>query len=142
MAASAHPERLLSPSSPTASPRRKLARLTASRNNAELGQLLAELSAAMDSTANPVPNHPVDWRPSEVVLANTADVNSHPRDKYISLDEDRHVYVFTSSSGARAEFPISVSGVWSMYFEKFDPHRVVADYFERWVVNASNSPGL
>ena len=132
------PEKLLNPSSPPASPRRKLARLKASSRNAVLDQLLAELRAIIGTATKPVDNHIEDWRPPAVVLANAQAVNSHPRDKYISLDEGRHVYVFTASSGARAEFPISVSGVWSMYFEKFDPHKVVDAYFEQWAVNAAN----
>jgi len=99
------PEKLLNPSSPPASPRRKLARLKASSRNAVLEQLLAEVRAIIGTATKPVDNHIEDWRPPAVVLANAQAVNSHPRDKYISLDEGRHVYVFTASSGARAEFP-------------------------------------
>ena len=103
-----------------------------------LDQLLTDATAIIGTAIQPVHIHIEDSRPPAVVLANAQAVNSHPRDKYISLDEDRHVYVFTDSSGARGEFPISVSGVWSMSFEKFDPHRVVDAYFEQWAVNAAN----
>ena len=107
-------------------------------SNAVLAKLLAEVDAIICTLAKPDDNHIQDWRPPAVVLANAQAVNSHPQDKHISLDEDRHVYVYTASSGEHAEFPISVSGVWSMYFEKFDPHRVVDTYFEKWAVSTAN----
>ena len=96
-----------------------------------LDQLLTDATAIIGTAIQPVHIHIEDSRPPAVVLANAQAVNSHPRDKYISLDEGRHVYVYTASSGAHAEFPISVSGVWSIYFEKFDPRRVVDAYFEK-----------
>lgn len=30
------------------------------------------------------------------------------------------------------KFPVSVSGVWSRYFDHFDPHAVIAKNFSRW----------
>jgi hypothetical protein len=71
-------------------------------------------------------------------VAKSHEVNRHPRDKHIFLDEMRHVYVYTSSSGTRTEFPISVSGVWEKYFQKFDPVVVTTSYFERWAENPSS----
>ena len=30
------------------------------------------------------------------------------------------------------QFPVSVSGVWAQYFEKFDPVAITDKYFENW----------
>ena len=71
----------------------------------------------------------------EVALAKSYEIHAHVRDQYIYLDEDRHVYIYTSPSGSQCEFPISVSGVWSKYFEKFQPSLIVEAYYDRWAMD-------
>ena len=52
---------------------------------------------------------------------------AHPRDARIRFDEDAHKYYV---DGERV--PLSVSGLYSRYFEHFDAKSVTDSYMERW----------
>ena len=76
--------------------------------------------------------------PRSVALADLRVAHAHQRDEQILLDETRHVYIYTDESGAKLEFSTSVSGVWGMYFDKFDPEAVVNERFDRWAAEPTN----
>ena len=78
--------------------------------------------------------------PCSVICPDSHLVNAWPRDAHIYLDEKRHVYCYVDASqdgrgGPAKEFPISVSGVWSQYFEAFDAHGIIDTWFEHWARN-------
>lgn len=58
-----------------------------------------------------------------------ASLNPHERDHRIEFSEDTHTYTLDQAK----VFPISVTGVWSKFFEKFDPQETVDKYFPKWV---------
>jgi hypothetical protein len=63
-----------------------------------------------------------------------ASINAHPRDTRITFIEETHVYTLD----AVVDFPISVSGVWSQFFEVFDMEGTAWKYFERWASNSDS----
>ena len=84
--------------------------------------------------------HAVDERGDLVILhsnvvTRTSDVvNGHARDAYIRFEEERHKY-FLRSGVQELEFPVSVSGVWSQYFDEFDAVGILDRYFDGWATN-------
>ena len=56
--------------------------------------------------------------------------NPHPRDAHLQFDEPEHAYHW---QGHRV--PISVSGVWSKYFPRFDAEATIDKYFAQWTAN-------
>ena len=72
---------------------------------------------------------------SAVVTVNSAMVNCHIRDSAIKIVEAEHRYILHAGSVMEMVFPISVSGLWGMYFAKFDPVSVTTEYYGRWAVN-------
>ena len=68
---------------------------------------------------------------SNVVERNTEYRNEHRRDHYIRFEATGHKY-YLRQEEAEIEFPISVSGVWSQYFAKFDAERTIARYYMCW----------
>ena len=74
------------------------------------------------------------WRPfssvpyTPIVRTRTLDgalrlerLNAHSRDRRITFNASQHVYFLDGC----VQFPISVSGVWSAYFQKFDANAVI-----------------
>ena len=72
---------------------------------------------------------------SNVVERNTEYRNKHSRDEYIRFEAAGHKY-YLQTMEKEVEFPISVSGVWSQYFDKFDSERTIAQYYTRWADNS------
>ena len=68
---------------------------------------------------------------SNAVERNTEYRNKHPRDDCIRFEATGHKY-YLRQEEAEVEFPISVSGVWSQYFAKFDAENTIARYYMRW----------
>ena len=58
----------------------------------------------------------------------------HPRDGQIRFVADDHKYYLDE----QLQFPVSVSGVWSRYFAKFDAVSTVDRYYDAWAANASS----
>jgi hypothetical protein len=54
--------------------------------------------------------------------------NAHPRDARIIFIADDHTYWLDGVN----RFPISVSGVWQTFFDKFDAERTVDMYYIHW----------
>ena len=58
-------------------------------------------------------------------------VHAHPRDSRIEFFEDGHYYILDRQT----RFPLSVSGVWSQYFPRFDAMGTVNQYFDVWATD-------
>ena len=61
-------------------------------------------------------------------------LHAHPRDSRAVFDENQHKYYLD----ADLLFPVSVSGVWSQYFSKFDGPAIVDKYFNSWASNPAS----
>eukprot|EP00928_Gymnodinium_smaydae_P018535 TRINITY_DN17056_c0_g1_i1.p1 TRINITY_DN17056_c0_g1~~TRINITY_DN17056_c0_g1_i1.p1 ORF type:complete len:388 (-),score=61.34 TRINITY_DN17056_c0_g1_i1:305-1468(-) len=75
---------------------------------------------------------------SPVATPFSAMLNRHVRDGDISFDEESHTYYLHPGTPSCRRFPTSVSGVWSMFFEEFDPDQTLDLYFDRWCVNPNS----
>ena len=69
---------------------------------------------------------------SAVVTEDSRTVNFHIRDAAIRFEEAAHRYILNPGSAMEAVFPISVSGLWAQYFEKFDPVAIIEKYYSKW----------
>ena len=67
-----------------------------------------------------------------VVVRNSKEIHQHSRDDNIEFKEEGHVYILYPNTPFQETFPISVSGLYSQYFEEFNPREVIALYFQRW----------
>ena len=72
---------------------------------------------------------------SPVVVRCSARLNAHWRDCLVKLEEVGHRYLYKPGSPEEEVFPISVSGLWSKYFDEFDGEAVVAAHFGSWSCN-------
>ena len=71
---------------------------------------------------------------THVPLLSLAVKNAHSFDSRIVFLEDDHTYWLDE----KYKFPISVSGVWASFFDKFDPVAIVNTYFYRWAAEPSS----
>ena len=69
---------------------------------------------------------------SSVVTKQSAKVNFHIRDSAILFEPNHHEYKLHAGTEMEAKFPISVSGLWGKYFEKFDAEAIILRYFKVW----------
>ena len=69
---------------------------------------------------------------SPVVTRQSAKVNFHMRDPAILFEPNHHEYKLHAGTEMEAKFPISVSGLWGKYFEKFDAEAIIRRYFKVW----------
>ena len=69
---------------------------------------------------------------SSVVTTESARVNFHIRDAAIRFQAEDYVYILHPGTEMEAKFPISVSGLWGKYFEKFDAEAIILRYFKVW----------
>ena len=99
-----------------------------------------ELETTLDKVILDGILHAVDERSDLVILhsnvvTRASDVvNGHARDAYIRFEEVRHKY-FLRSGVQELEFPVSVSGVWSQYFDEFEAVGILDRYFDGWAAN-------
>ena len=87
-------------------------------------QKLSEESESSDMNKNALP-------PRSLHLALR---NSHDRDNRIVFTESSHTYLLDGEH----QFPISISGVWSKFFEPFNAERTIDQYFVRWSENPAH----
>ena len=76
---------------------------------------------------------------SAVVTLNSSKINFHTRDAAIRFEEAEHKYILDPGTPMERVFPISVSGLWGQYFEKFDPLAVTSKYFSKWAENPESN---
>jgi len=57
--------------------------------------------------------------------------NPHLLDERISFIEDSHTYILDGDQ----KFPMSVSGVWSLFFDQFEPSKTIDRYYDGWAIN-------
>ena len=70
------------------------------------------------------------------VICPDVDVrNRHPRDARIVFEDEGHVYKLDANTPREQVFPISVSGLWGMYFEKFNADQVIQEYYDFWAAD-------
>ena len=69
---------------------------------------------------------------SPVVRSESGTRNFHIRDAAIRFEEAGHRYIIYPGTVMEAVFPISVSGLWSQYFEEFDALAVIRRHFHTW----------
>ena len=69
---------------------------------------------------------------SPVVRSKSGMWNFHIRDAAIRFEEAGHKYIIYPGSAMEAVFPISVSGLRSLYFEEFDSLAVIQRYVHKW----------
>jgi len=60
--------------------------------------------------------------------------NKDLKDTRIIFREIDHIYLLDGTQ----EFPISVTGICSRFFDKFDPDRIIKKYFRTWSVNVES----
>ena len=75
---------------------------------------------------------------SFVVTPGHQSRNCHIRDRYIRFEEDGHRYLLHPGTPMETVFPISVSGLWSLYFKKFNPGEVIQRRFLQWSQDATS----
>jgi hypothetical protein len=73
-----------------------------------------------------------DDMPSDMLAL--ALINVYPQDCRIKFVEGSHTYWLDGD----VRFPISVSGVWSKFFDKFDADSIVDTYFGSWACNPAS----
>ena len=71
---------------------------------------------------------------SNIVTRESEVRHAHPRDSAISFEEIHHKY-YLQYQRQKIEFPVSVSGIWSRYFAKFDAASILEAYFKSWAAN-------
>ena len=76
---------------------------------------------------------------SAVVTENSWLLNFHIRDAAVRFDKEEHQYILNPGTPMEAVFPISVSGLWQQYFEKFDPVATTLKYYDNWAENPNSS---
>ena len=69
-----------------------------------------------------------------VVCSSFILVNPHKRDARIMFEDADHKYILDGS----LVFPLSVSGVSSMFFEEFNAEATISRYFQKWSTTPSN----
>ena len=69
---------------------------------------------------------------SVVICPDSERRNHHPRDLRISFEEKCHLYKLDAETCEEQVFPISVSGLWGMYFEQFNAGQIIQDYYDMW----------
>lgn len=75
-------------------------------------------------------------RLTSVVICPDSDVrNRHPRDVRIVFEDEGHVYKLDVNTSQEQLFPISVSGLWGMYFDKFNAAETIQKYYDMWAVD-------
>ena len=105
-------------------------------------------SALRMPDSSPPPDRVVEVLPAEqqttailcsiVVCVASHNVHQHTRDSTITFVEVDHVCYLHFGTAREVRFPMSVSDVWSRYFETFDADRVLAQYYSRWCVDPSS----
>ena len=67
-----------------------------------------------------------------VVCKNSSSENVHRLDAFIEFVSEGHLYLYKPHTRDEEKFPISVSGLYSLYFAEFDAGQVISRYFEKW----------
>ena len=74
---------------------------------------------------------------SNVIQRASEVVHAHARDANVHFQEAGHVYYLHTARGW-IQFPISVSGVWSSYFDRFNAEDILTRHFDAWAQNPSS----
>ena len=74
----------------------------------------------------------LDILQSCVVFKNSSSDNAHDFDAFIEFVSEGHVYLFNPHTAYEEKFPISVSGLYSLYFYEFDAPLVISRFFQKW----------
>ena len=69
---------------------------------------------------------------SPVVAERSSMRNSHLRDAAIKFEEEGHRYILHPGTPMATTFPISVSGLWGQYFDRFDAVATIWKYYKKW----------
>ena len=72
---------------------------------------------------------------SAVVTSSSTLANKHVRDDDVTFEESTHTYFLHPGTPLCQRFPKSVSAVWGMFFEEFDPDKVLSLYYDSWCRN-------